>query len=92
MWALMAKAALAAKKNGGKRLEACPMAHDQKRSTAGLFVGPKRVFDRAGFETVMERKAGRPLMRLQLAKRSTVKPALKSTSKLAPKSSPGAKR
>ena len=42
------------------------MAHEETRSTAGLFVGPKRVFDRAGFETVLERKRGRPLMRKQL--------------------------
>ena len=94
--ALVTAGAAWAKTNGGQRLEACPMAHDQKRSTAGLFVGPKRVFDRAGFETVIERKAGRPLMRLHLAKRSTVKPTLKSAPKSAPKSSPksssGAKR
>ena len=50
----------------GERLEACPMAHEEKRSTAGLFVGPKRVFVRAGFKTVIERKAGRPLVRLDL--------------------------
>lgn len=55
-----------AKTNGARRVEACPMAHDAKRSTAGLFVGPKRIFDRQGFETVVERKPGRPLMRLHL--------------------------
>jgi GNAT superfamily N-acetyltransferase len=80
--ALVEAGAAWAKKNGGKRLEACPMAHDEKRSTAGMFVGPKRVFDRAGFETVLERKAGRPLVRLDL----------KSTSKSAPRSPRGAKR
>lgn len=56
-----------AKKRGARRIEACPMAHEEKRSTPGLFVGPKRVFDRAGFSTVIERKPGRPLMRLALA-------------------------
>ncbi|MBI1360167.1 MAG: GNAT family N-acetyltransferase [Alphaproteobacteria bacterium] len=56
-------------KNGATRLEACPMAHDDRRSAAGLFVGPKRIFDRAGFETVLERKAGRPLMRLDLTRK-----------------------
>jgi GNAT superfamily N-acetyltransferase len=55
-----------AKKNGATRVEACPMAHEDKRSTAGLFVGPKRVFDRTGFETLIERKPGRPLMRKEL--------------------------
>jgi GNAT superfamily N-acetyltransferase len=57
-----------AKTNGAKRIEACPMAHDEKRSATGMFVGPKRVFDRAGFTTVIERKPGRPLMRLAVGK------------------------
>ncbi|HOZ25931.1 MAG TPA: GNAT family N-acetyltransferase [Hyphomonadaceae bacterium] len=64
-----------AKKLGAKTVEACPMAHDEKRSTTGMFVGPKRVFDRAGFETVLERKPGRPLMRLSLASSIKKKPA-----------------
>jgi GNAT superfamily N-acetyltransferase len=55
-----------AARNGATRLEACPMAHDVKRSTPGMFVGPKRVFDRAGFDVVVERKPGRPLVRKQL--------------------------
>lgn len=62
-----------ARKNGAKTVEACPMAHDDRRSTTGMFVGPKRVFDRAGFETVIERKPGRPLMRLTLKTTSTKK-------------------
>ncbi len=57
-----------AKTHGARTVEACPMAHDEKRSTTGMFVGPKRVFDRAGFETVIERKPGRPLMRLAVTK------------------------
>jgi GNAT superfamily N-acetyltransferase len=69
-----------AKKNGAKRLEACPMSHDDKRSAVGMCVGPLRTFERAGFETVMERKAGRPLMRLDLKKTATKKkPAAKKT-------------
>jgi GNAT superfamily N-acetyltransferase len=67
-----------ARKNGAMRVEACPMEHAVKRSASGLFVGPKRIFDRAGYETVIERKPGRPLVRKQL----------KSTSK----SGRGAKR
>ena len=77
-----------AKKNGATRVEACPMAHDEKRSTTGMFVGPKRVFDRAGFDTVIERKPGRPLMRLAVKKAAAAsakkkpapakKPALKT--------------
>ena len=73
--ALVKAGAAWATAQGGKRLEACPMDHEEKRSTAGLFVGPKRVFDRAGFKTVLERKAGRPLVRLQLGKAAAAKPA-----------------
>jgi GNAT superfamily N-acetyltransferase len=58
-----------AKANGARRLEGCPMNHAEKRSNAGMFVGPQRVFERQGFETVIERKPGRPLMRLSLDKR-----------------------
>lgn len=83
-----------AKKAGAKRVEACPMSHDDKRSAVGMCVGPLRVFERAGFETVIERKAGRPLVRLDLKTSSTTKksaPAKKAAPKrrtaLAPKSS-----
>lgn len=55
-----------AKTRGAKRIEAAPMAHDDKRSPVGLFVGPKRIFDRASFTTVLERREGRPLMRLEV--------------------------
>lgn len=69
-----------AKKGGAKRLEACPMSHDDKRSAVGMCVGPLRVFERAGFEKVIERKPGRPLMRLDLKKTTTKKkPAAKRT-------------
>lgn len=64
-----------ARSRGARTVEACPMAHDDKRSDTGMFVGPKRVFDRAGFKTVLERKAGRPLMRLELAASTKKKPA-----------------
>ncbi len=65
---LLAAGIAHARKGGAKRLEACPMSHDDKRSAVGLCVGPLRVFERAGFEKVLERKPGRPLMRLKLAK------------------------
>ena len=48
-------------------LEACPMDQSRDSRSVGLFVGSTRVFERAGFERVAERKAGRPLMRLVLA-------------------------
>ncbi|MFT3723231.1 MAG: GNAT family N-acetyltransferase [Hyphomonadaceae bacterium] len=62
-----------AKTRGARTVEACPMAHEEKRSATGMFVGPKRVFDRAGFDTVIERKPGRPLMRLTLKTKATKK-------------------
>jgi len=69
---LLEAATMWAKKNGARRLEASPMSHEDKRSNVGLCVGPKRVFERQGFATVLERKAGRPLMRKEL-KASTAK-------------------
>jgi GNAT superfamily N-acetyltransferase len=75
--ALLEAGATWAKQQGAKRVEACPMAHEEKRSATGLFVGPKRVFDRAGFQTVLERKPGRPLMRLDLKKPAGKTPATK---------------
>ena len=66
-----------AKKGKAQRLEACPISHDDNRSAVGMFVGPLRVFERAGFEKVLERKQGRPLMRLHLRKSPTRKPAAK---------------
>jgi GNAT superfamily N-acetyltransferase len=66
-----------AKKHGARMIEACPMEHEDRRSTAGLFVGPKRVFDRAGFKTVLERKPGRPLMRKELKASAAKKAAPK---------------
>jgi hypothetical protein len=72
-----------AKKHGASRVEACPMSHEDQRSNVGMCVGPLRVFERAGFEKVLERKAGRPLMRLALTK--TTKPtAVKTTAKKKP--------
>jgi GNAT superfamily N-acetyltransferase len=72
-----------ARKQGAKQIDACPMAHDDQRSPVGLFVGPKRVFDRAGFTTLIERRPGRPLMRLALGK-SPKTPHTKSAKRPAP--------
>ncbi len=70
---LLEAGAAYAKEHGAETLEACPMTHDDRRSATGMFVGPKRVFDRAGFETVLERKPGRPLMRLALKAKAAKK-------------------
>ncbi|MEQ1939081.1 GNAT family N-acetyltransferase [Mesorhizobium sp. CN5-321] len=55
-----------ARQNGARFLEACPMDLSRDSRSVGLYVGSSRVFEKAGFERVAERKAGRPLMRLAL--------------------------
>jgi predicted GNAT family acetyltransferase len=55
-----------ARENGARLLEVCPMAEAKTSRSIGLFVGSQRVFEKAGFGVVTERKAGRPLMRLEL--------------------------
>ncbi|WP_163269786.1 GNAT family N-acetyltransferase [Chelativorans alearense] len=55
-----------ARAQGARVLEACPMTQSRDSRSIGLFVGSRRVFDKAGFGEVIERKIGRPLMRLAL--------------------------
>ena len=55
-----------ARRSGARLLEACPMDLSRDSRSIGLFVGSSRVFEKAGFERLVERKAGRPLMRLVL--------------------------
>lgn len=55
-----------ARSSGARILEACPMRRAKASKSVGLFVGSQRVFERAGFVPVAERKPGRPLMRLDL--------------------------
>jgi predicted GNAT family acetyltransferase len=55
-----------ARKSSARFLEACPMDQSKDSRSLGLFVGSTRVFEKAGFERLAERKAGRPLMRLVL--------------------------
>ena len=55
-----------ARRSGARMLEACPMRQSKSSRSIGLFVGSVRVFEKAGFETVIERRPGRPLMRLPL--------------------------
>lgn len=55
-----------ARRQGARFLEACPMTRSKDSRSIGLFVGSARVFEKAGFDVVTERKAGRPLMRLTL--------------------------
>ncbi|MCO6385824.1 GNAT family N-acetyltransferase [Aliihoeflea sp. 40Bstr573] len=59
-----------ARQNGARIVEACPIRQSRDSRSIGLFVGSARVFEAAGFETVAERKAGRPLMRYALAANS----------------------
>ena len=55
-----------ARQNGARLLEACPIDLSRDSRSIGLFVGSSRVFEKAGFERLVEHKAGRPLMRLVL--------------------------
>lgn len=55
-----------ARQNGARLVEACPIDLSRDSRSIGLFVGSSRVFEKAGFERLVERKAGRPLMRLVL--------------------------
>ena len=47
-------------------LEACPMDQSKDSRSLSLYVGSARVFEKAGFVRVAERRAGRPLVRLAL--------------------------
>ena len=51
---------------GARRIEACPIDISRDSRSIGLFVGSTRVFEKAGFTPAVTRKAGRPLMRLEL--------------------------
>ena len=55
-----------ARENKARIVEACPMDLSRDSRSIGLFVGSSRVFEKAGFERIVERKAGRPLMRYVL--------------------------
>lgn len=55
-----------ARANDARFLEACPMTQSNDSRSIGLFVGSRRVFEKAGFVTMVERKSGRPLMRIVL--------------------------
>ncbi len=55
-----------ARRCGARLIEACPMDQSRDSRSIGLFVGSTRVFEKAGFVSVAERRAGRPLVRLDL--------------------------
>ncbi|MER9245873.1 GNAT family N-acetyltransferase [Mesorhizobium sp. M0590] len=55
-----------ARENGARLIEACPIDLSKDSRSIGLFVGSSRVFEKAGFERLVERKPGRPLVRLVL--------------------------
>ena len=55
-----------ARASGARRIEACPIDLSRDSRSLGLFVGSTRVFEKAGFAPAVTRKAGRPLMRLEL--------------------------
>lgn len=55
-----------AREAGARVLEACPIDQSNGKHPVSLFVGSTRVFEKAGFTRAIERKPGRPLMRLEL--------------------------
>lgn len=55
-----------ARRSGARVLEACPIDQSNGKHPVSLFVGSTRVFEKAGFARTVERKPGRPLMRLEL--------------------------
>jgi predicted GNAT family acetyltransferase len=55
-----------ARENDARFVEACPMDLSTGSRSLSLFVGSTRVFEKAGFAKLVERKAGRPLMRYVL--------------------------
>ncbi|PWK66895.1 GNAT family N-acetyltransferase [Aminobacter sp. AP02] len=55
-----------ARQSGARVVEACPMDQSKDSRSVGLFVGSTRVFEKAGFARAIERRPGRPLMRLEL--------------------------
>jgi predicted GNAT family acetyltransferase len=55
-----------ARENGARFVEACPINQSKDSRSVGLFVGSARVFEKAGFSRLIERKGGRPLMRYTL--------------------------
>ena len=55
-----------ARSSGARMIEACPIDLSRDSRSVGLFVASSRVFEQAGFQRLVERKAGRPLMRLIL--------------------------
>jgi len=65
--ALVDAAVAHARQSGARIIEACPVEHARHSRSVGLLAGSVRVFEKAGFEPVAERKPGRPLMRKVLA-------------------------
>lgn len=55
-----------ARASGARLIEAAAMENQEKRSAAGLYVGPASIFRRAGFVEMARQKPGRPLLRLVL--------------------------
>lgn len=55
-----------ARQSGARVLEACPIDQSNGKHPVSLFVGSTRVFEKVGFVRAIERKPGRPLMRLDL--------------------------
>jgi len=55
-----------ARKYGTRFVEACPIDKSRGVGVGDLYVGSTKVFEKAGFAKLAERRVGRPLMRLVL--------------------------
>lgn len=64
--ALIAAGVAHARASGARMIEASPMDRASQSKSVSLFVGSTAVFEGAGFVTVAQHKANRPLMRLLL--------------------------
>jgi ribosomal protein S18 acetylase RimI-like enzyme len=63
---LLAGAIAYANKRGVKLLEAYPVDKDEPSAPDASWFGAKRMFVEAGFHEVARRRAGRPVVRLQI--------------------------
>jgi GNAT superfamily N-acetyltransferase len=66
--ALLKGAIAFARKSGARAVEACPI--DGDASPGAAYVGRTALFEDAGFKEIARRKENRPLMRLELRRKS----------------------
>ena len=65
--ALLAGATAFARKRGARLVEAYPVDRPGRSKDGSMWFGTKSMYDKAGFREVARRKAGRPVVRLELS-------------------------